>query len=254
MSTRRDEAKPDEKQDRADLTGHGKGQDARRRWYFAHHHFKTLREHHRKIADQHHREATRRRAEELAHDVRKRNQAKEREYHAALRAYEEKRLEKEDAKEQWHELRREVLGTWGGVRASMVGEDYRDIPVTLRRERGEPLDNIAEHLGFSNADAFERYTASVYNRYRRHTQAEKLERPRRPTFEQEPARVFVRHGNNTRLRHMLSELREMKTMIREGEKELGKNHPALTDLKAAYAETLDEYRATAHEAGERAAA
>lgn len=251
MSTER-QHEEDEQHHGHDLKGHARGQDARRRWYFSHHeHFERLRQHHRDKADEHRQTAAKPTAEELARDIRRRNQARADAYHAELREYEDRRLEREEAKAEWSELIADIKDRHGGIKPSSIGEDYRDLPVTVRSTRGDYLDNVAEHYGFDNADEFVRFVRSTHDRARR-AETEKLPRPKKPEYEKEP-RQRLSVPTNPELRGMLSEIKETKAMIRAGETELGKNHPALDDLKDALRELKRDYAEAARKAGGRPA-
>jgi hypothetical protein len=239
------------KQTAGRLSGDEEGKEEQRRWYFAHHpEFQRLREHHRQRAEQ---EKRQRNAWKDVRSARTRNAAREREYRIAMREYEEKRIAREEDKARWRALRDEILNH-GAVKASTVTEDYKDLPVSIRsrNKNAMAIDNAAEALGFDYIDDYVKFVSDVQ---RRAAQAEKEKppRPKRPTFEAEPRRVFVRH-QEPRIRAMLNEYRESKAMLAEGERELGKNHPALAELRDVVREQRREYVDAARAAGERPAA
>lgn len=165
---------------------------------------------------------------------------------------EEQRREREEAKAEWQALRQEIANHGGIKVPARLREDYRDLPSGVRATHGFEIDNMANVFGFDNGDDFIRYVKSTRDRAAR-ADTTKLARPKRPEFEREPRRAFVRH-QDPKIRAMLDEYRETKAILRDGEKELGKGHPALKDLQDVLREQRTEYLDAARAAGERPAA
>jgi hypothetical protein len=235
------------------LAGGGAGQAARRRWFFAHHpQYSRLREHHGQRAKEHRAKAEQHKKE----TPRDRNKRAHHEHLANHREYEEKRIEREESRRTWQALKRETM-EHGGIKASSLGEDYAAVPSSVRtRNKNAPtITDMATIMGYEgDTDAFVKLLSSTQGRASRAAQ-ETPARPVRPTFEKEGPRFnpLTRHSS-PEVRVLHDQWKETRTMLREGEKELGKGHPALAELAAMVRETRHEYVEASRERGERPAA
>jgi hypothetical protein len=80
---------------------------------------------------------------------------------AALRQLDEAQRELRETEAVWYEVRQALL-EHGGIRPDSLREDYRSVPLGVRRKKGEPVDVMASIFGFDSVDGFVDHLASVY--------------------------------------------------------------------------------------------